>query len=131
MAARRGEVLALRRREERQASDQRILEDGEFVTSILSEIDEIRKDNLRLTPKQMSVSSLAERVCKVHNISTSELISGSRRHEIVEARHILSFLAVIELGYSGAEVARYLGVTTSYITRVVSSGKGRAREDYF
>ena len=124
------EVLALRRREERQASDQRILGDGEFVNSVLSEIDEIGKDNLRLAPKQMSVSSLAERVCKVHKISTGELRSGSRRHEIVEARRILSFLAVTELGYSGAEVARYVGVTTSCITRAVSSGKGPAREDY-
>jgi len=124
------EVLALRRREERQASDQRILGDGEFVNSVLSEMDEIGKNNLRLAPKQMSVSLLAERVCKVHNISTGELRSGSRRHEIVEARRILSFLAVTELGYSGAEVARYLGVTTSCITRAVSSGKGPAREDY-
>jgi len=124
------EVLALRRHEERQASDQRILGDGEFVSSVLSEMDEIGKNNLRLAPKQMSVSLLAERVCKVHNISTGELRSGSRRHEIVEARRILSFLAVTELGYSGAEVARYLGVTTSCITRAVSSGKGPAREDY-
>jgi len=124
-------VLALRRREERQASDQRILGDGEFVTSVLSEIDEIGKDNLRLTPKQMSVSCLFEKVCKVHKISIGELRNGSRRHKIVEARRIVSFLAVIELGYAGAEVARYLAVTTSCITRVVSSGKGLAREDYF
>ena len=124
------EVLALRRRGEKQASDQRILGDGEFVNSILSDMDEIGKDNLRLSPKTMSVSSLAEKVCKVHNISTGELRSGSRRHEIVEARRIVSWLAVKELGYSGAEVARYLGVTTSCITRAVSSGKGPAREDY-
>ena len=78
----------------------------------------------------MSVSSLFEKVCTVHKISIGELRSGSRRHEIVEARHILSFLAVIELGYSGAEVARYLVVTTSCITRAVSSGKGLSREDY-
>jgi len=124
------EVLALRRRGEKQASDQRILGDGEFVNSVLSEIDEIGKDNLRLASKQISLSSLAEKVCKVHKISTGELRSGSRRHEIVEARRIVSFLAVTELGYSGAEVARYLGVTTSCITRVVLSGKGPAKEDY-
>lgn len=48
----------------------------------------------------------------------------------MEARRIFSCLAVKDLGYSGAEVARYLGVTTSCITRAVSSGKGPAREDY-
>ncbi len=124
------EVLALRRRGEKQAFDQRILGDGEFVETVLSEIDEIGKENLRLAPKQISVSSLAERVCKVHNISTGELKSRSRRHEIVEARRILSFLAVKELGYCGAEVARYLGVTTSCITRAITSGKGSERKDY-
>ena len=124
------EVLALRRRGEKQAYDQRILGDGEFVETVLSEIDEIGKDNLRLAPKQISVSSLAEKVCKAHKISIGELRSGSRRHEIVEARRILSFLAVKELGYCGAEVARYLGVTTSCVTRAISSGKGPKRKDY-
>jgi len=46
--------LALRRCEERQASDQRILGDGEFDNSVLSEIDETGKGNLRLSPKQIS-----------------------------------------------------------------------------
>lgn len=98
--------MALRRRGQKQAYDQRILGDGDFVDRVLSEIDEIGKDNLRLSPKKMSVSSLAEKVCKVHNISINELRSGNRRHEIVEARWIFSWLAVKELGYSGAEVAR-------------------------
>jgi len=73
---------------------------------------------------------LAERVCKVYKIFTGELRSGSRRQKIVEAHQILSFLAITELGYSGAEVARYLGVITSCITRAVSSKKESAREDY-
>jgi len=41
----------------------------------------------------------------------------------VETRRVLSWLAVKELGYSGAEVARYLGVTTSCVTKAVLSGK--------
>jgi len=39
--------------------------------------------------------------------------------EIVEARQVFSLLAVKELGYSGAEVERYLGVTNSCVTRAV------------
>ena len=124
------EVLSLRRRGGKQAYDQRILGDGEFVDTVLSEIDEIGKQNVRLAPKIMGVSSLAKRVCEVRKISIGELRSGSRRQEIVEARRILSWLAVKELGYSGAEVARYLGVTTSCVTRAISSGKGPERKDY-
>ena len=64
--------------------------------------------------------SLAEGVCKEHRISLTELRSGSRRHAVVEARQELSRLAVTVHGYSGAEVARYLGVTNSCITRPLS-----------
>jgi predicted transcriptional regulator len=41
----------------------------------------------------------------------------------VEARGSISWIAVRELGYSGADVARYLGVTNSCVTRFVASGK--------
>ena len=35
----------------------------------------------------------------------------------------ISWIAVRELGYSGADVARYLGVTNSCVTRFIASGK--------
>jgi hypothetical protein len=65
--------------------------------------------------------ALAPRVCRNYTISLGELCSGSRRHSVVQARAALSWIAVRELG-SGAEVARYLGVTNSCVTRIVASG---------
>ena len=124
------EVLALRRSGDRQASDQRILGDGEFVRELLGEMDEMGSRNLRLPLERMSLDSLAERVCEVHGVRSGELLSGSRRREIIEARRIMSRLSVKELGYSGAEVARYLGVTNSCVTRAASSGEVPDREKY-
>jgi len=124
------EVLALRGRGEKQVSDQRVLGDSEFVETVLSEIDDLGKVNLRLATRTMDLSSLAKRVCKTHKVSIGELRSGSRRHEIVETRRVFSWLAVKELGYSGAEVARYLGVTTSCVTRAASSGEEPERKSY-
>jgi len=117
------EVLALRARGERQVSDQRVLGVGEFVEQVLSEMDELSKENLRIRREGIDLSSLAKKVCDVDRVSVGELRSGSRRREIVNARGVFSWLAVRELGYSGAEVARFLGVTTSCVTRVVSPGK--------
>lgn len=117
------EVLALRVRGERQVSDQRVLGDGEFVEQVLSEMDEMSKENLRIRGKEINLSELAKKVCDVDGVSMGELRSGSRRKPIVNARSVFSWLAVKELGYSGAEVARFLGVTTSCITRAVSSGE--------
>jgi len=124
------EVLALRGRGEKQVSDERVLGDGEFVETVLSEIDDLGKVNLRLGTKRMDLSSLAKRVCKAHEVSIGELRSGSRRHEIMETRRVFSWLGVKELGYSGAEVARYLGVTTSCVTRAASSGEEPERKSY-
>ena len=117
------EVLALRGRGERQIFDQRVLGDGEFVEQVLSEMDEQSKENLRVRRKGIDLSLLAKKVCNVDGVSVGELRSGSRRREIVNARGVFSWLAVRELGYSGAEVARFLGVTTSCVTRAVLSGE--------
>ena len=117
------EVLSLRSRGERQVSDQRILGDGEFVQEVISGLDEQVKKNLRLSGQRINIDALAEKVCEKYDISCGEMRSGSRRREIVTSRGVLSWVAVRELGYSGAEVARYLGVTTSCITRLVSAAK--------
>jgi REP element-mobilizing transposase RayT len=66
---------------------------------------------------------LKELVRYIHLISLGELRSGSRRRDVVEARCSISWIAVRELGYSGADVARYLGVSNSCVTRLVASGK--------
>ena len=113
-------VLALRRRGERPASDGRILGDGEFVEKVLEEWDEVGKVNLRLNRVRTSLSLLAQQVCENWGATMGELRSGSRRQLILKAREEFAQVAVKGLGYSGAEVARYLGVTGSCVTRIVA-----------
>ena len=48
----------------------------------------------------------------------------------METRGIVSWIAVSELGYSGAVVARYLEVTNSCVTKLVSSGEKPDMRDY-
>jgi hypothetical protein len=115
------EVRSLRSRRERQAADQRVLGSGEFVETVLSEADEFQRENLRLNRGKLELCELAEEVCKKRCIGVEELRSGSRRGEIVEARREFGWQAVRKWGYSGAEVARFLGVTTSCITRSLST----------
>jgi hypothetical protein len=120
-------VLALRHRGERQASDERVLGDGDFVEAVWSEADELGKENLRIKRKKEELSSLAGKVCRAHQVTVEELRSGSRRHAIVEGRRDFCWVAIMGYGYSGAEVARFLGVTNSCVLRPVSSG-GRLDE---
>ena len=58
-----------------------------------------------------------------YNVSIGELRSGGRRRTVVKARRAMSWIGVKELAYSGADVARYLGVTNFCVTRMISAGR--------
>ena len=122
-------VLSGRRRGEREVADQRILGDGVFVKQVISGLDDIVKKNLRLSGQRIDIKALAEKVSEKYNVSLGELRSGGRRKEVVKARRAMSWLGVRELGYSGADVARYLGVTNSCVTRMISKGRKQDVDD--
>jgi hypothetical protein len=63
---------------------------------------------------------LAQQVCENWRVTQEELRSGSRRQIVLKAREEFAQMAVKGLGYSGAEVARYMGVTGSCVTRIVA-----------
>ncbi|MFO7962808.1 MAG: transposase [Desulfobacterales bacterium] len=115
------EVLSSRRRGRKQAADQRILGDGAFVEHIISGLDDLVKKNLRVSRQRMDMNGLAGKVAEKYGISITELRSGGRRQTVVRARQAMSWLCVRELGYSGADVARYLGVTNSCVTRILAN----------
>jgi hypothetical protein len=54
-------------------------------------------------------------------IDKDELRSGNRKRQVVKARKLFCQLAVKKMGYSGAEVARFLGVTTSAVNRLANA----------
>jgi REP element-mobilizing transposase RayT len=118
------EVQALRRKKAAAATDPRILGDSDFVGRLTSQADERTRDSLRLQQEKPPIERIGRRVCETFDLSPAELCSGSRRRPAVRARRAISWIAVTELGYSGAEVARYLGVSGSCVTRFVAAGKG-------
>jgi hypothetical protein len=81
------------------------------------------------TPRQLrfprpgkDLTVLGEKVCALNQVTLEELRSGSRRAAVVKARREMSQAGVKFWGFSGADIARYLGVTNSCVTRVVSVG---------
>jgi len=83
--------------------------------------DDLVKKNLRVSGQRINIAALAQLTCNNYNISPGELRSGSRRRDLTKARGSISWIAVRELGYSGADVARYLGVADSCVTRFDAS----------
>ena len=114
------EVLSARRRGERTASDARILGRGEFVEEVFSEAEEKVKETLRWRRRVPNLENLLAQVGKEEKVEPEEIRRGSRRRPVARARKRLCRVAK-EMGYSGAAVARYLGVTTSLVNYYASS----------
>ncbi len=114
-------VKALRRRGVKIEHDERILGDPQFVAETVQRADQRLRKSLRLGVARPEIEGVCRRVCEKYGVSFAELCSGSRRQPVAAARAVLSWVAVRELGYSGAEVARFLGVTNSCVTRTVAS----------
>ncbi len=115
------EVLSLRQRGMGLVSDARILGGSDFVSRLLSEAEQKEKDILRLSKKMADFASLVKKVMKGEGIQENDLRSGSRRKQVVEARKLFCQLAVRKMGYPGAGVARFLGVTTSAVNKAANS----------
>jgi hypothetical protein len=115
------QVLSLRRREIKVASDERILGRDEFIQKLMSEAEEREKDTLRMGREVPDLLTLAKRIIRGEGIEESELRSGARKKEVVRGRRLFCQLAIGRMGYPGAEVARFLGVTTSSVNRLAVS----------
>lgn len=114
-------VLSLRRKDIRSASDERVLGSSEFILDLFSEVEQKTKDTLRLSGKVKDLMELAEEISKEVGIRETELRSGGRQRRISKARGLFCRAAVREMRYQGAEVARFLGVTTSAVCRLANS----------
>ena len=115
------QVLALKRKGDKVPSDQRIIGSGEFVEGLLLEAEKKEKETLRMSRRVRRLDELMRELVTGEGIEEKELRSGGRRKEVIRVRRVFCQLAVRRMGYPGAEVARYLGVTTSAVNRLAAS----------
>ena len=115
------QVLSLRRKGIKVAFDERVLGGDDFIERLLSEAEEKERETLRIGRKVPDLLTLAKRIMEGEGIEEGELRSGIRKTEVVKARRMFCQLAIGRMGYPGAEVARFLGVTTSSVNRLAVS----------
>jgi hypothetical protein len=115
------QVLSLRRKGVKVAFDERVLGGDEFIEKLLTEAEERERETLRIIRKVPDLLTLAKKIMEGEGIEETELRSGKRERGVVRARRLFCQLAIGRMGYPGAEVARYLGVTTSSVNRLAVS----------
>jgi putative transposase len=111
------EVRALRHQGTPTTADARILGRGAFVDRLLAETEARTRATLRVPPPRPPLATLAQQIATQTGCALAELLAGRRTRAVRVARQRLSQLAVRDLGYPGATVARFLGVTTSAVNR--------------
>ncbi|MBI5442209.1 MAG: transposase [Deltaproteobacteria bacterium] len=108
--------------EERQAYDERILGGGQFVESLWRE-DALRE---RLPPR-LGLDQLVARVARVHGVEADEIRRRRRLPHLCEARAVVCYLAVGELGYKRGEVGKALHLGRAGLSGAVQRGEGAVR----
>jgi len=112
-------VQSLRRSGREVLTDERILGTDDFVERMLGEADHKAKRLFSFRMRDKEVQQFMEERCKKDGISVRELQMGSRRGMIPGIRSDLAWKLVREGGFSLAEIARQLGVSTSAISQIL------------
>jgi hypothetical protein len=113
------EVLSMRKRGERQFSDERILGSGAFVEEVLGEVGEAQKEMMPVRMRQEDAHRLIERECKENGLSIKALQGGSRNKGYSTLRRVLAGNLVDDLGLSHADVARMLGISRAGVSQMM------------
>jgi len=71
----------------------------------------------KLRRRGRGITDIVQEECRKGKVSKEELRKGSRRNRVSEVRAVIAYRSKEELGFSDAEIARYLGVNTSSINR--------------
>lgn len=113
-------VLSMRRKGQKEETDERILGSGDFVHQVIKEAEDKSLRQMKLKRSGLTLTKIIEQECKKEQISRKELESGSRRSKVSQARGRIARRGMEEIGLPAAEIARHLGVATSSITRAIA-----------
>lgn len=116
--------LQLTGHKEVKANDGRVLGSGEFV-------ERLRKENElsdRL-PVVMPLNELIERIATFLGLRPEALRQRKRGKRVAEARSVVSYVAVREMGHNGADVARILNISRSGVSIAATRGEQIVRNN--
>ena len=112
-------VLSLRRKGQREETDERVLGSGDFVQQVIKEAEDKSLRQMKFKRSGLTLTKIIEQECIKGQIRQKELENGSRRSKVSQARAQIARRGMEEIGLSAAEIARRLGVATSSITRAI------------
>jgi len=115
-------LKTMRRANAYQRSDERILGDGDFVKSTLHAYDQSFEKKYLLKSKGYTLDDVVNRVSETLNVKPQVVWANGKHRKTVEARSLMCYWAVRELGLSMTEIARKLDISVAAISYSVTRG---------
>jgi len=119
-------VKALREEKVYQRNDERILGDGEFVGRLLASAEEAMERRYALRARGIDLAFIASRVSQVLGVKPEEVWAEGKYRRVVDARSLLCYWAVRQLGVPMSSLARKLEISIPSVSESVSRGRGIA-----
>ena len=116
-------VKAMRKSGFRQKADERILGDGDFVSTTLQHANERFEKKYKLRAEGYDIESVAERVAELLGMEPNQVISNSKNRPAVKARGLVCYWAYNELGISQIDLAKKFCVSQPAISAAVRKGQ--------
>jgi putative transposase len=121
-------LMEMRRAKVFVKGDERILGEGDFVEQMLGESGEAYERRALLKSHGWDLDKLAAHVAKVLGVDVSVVWSAGKYRHIVEARSLLCYWSVRDLGVSMTSLAKRLKLSVAAITQSVERGE-RLKEE--
>ncbi len=110
-----------------QKSDERILGDGDFVENVLAYANEAMERKYDLKSRGFTLEKAAIRVVEVLGVKPEDVWATGRYRHIVEARSLLCYWVVRELGITMSSLARKLQISVPAVSKSVIRGEKLAK----
>lgn len=110
-------------------SDERILGDGEFVESILSEAAERFERKYAMKRLGYDLDKVAKRAAAVCAVEANDIFSRTKQPDRVKARSLFCYWASSELGITYTELSRRIGISATGVGYSAERGKIIAQEN--
>ena len=124
-------VKALREEKVYQRNDERILGDGDFVGRVLASAEEDMERRYAIRARGIDLDSVAAKVSEVLKMKTEDIWAKGKYQRIVEARSLLCYWAVRELGMPMSNLSIKLGLSIPSVSVSVRRGQRIAEENEF
>jgi REP element-mobilizing transposase RayT len=121
-------VKALRRRNADPVGDERILGDSAFVERTLARAGEHLERRTRRALDGITLERVAAGVADLWNVDVAEVWAPGKQRRRVEARSVLCYWAVRELGFTMTALARRLGLSVPAVSKSVLRGERLMKE---